>query len=330
MLTEREKILIKNLVDEYISTGEAISSEKILVKSKLKCSAATIRKDLNNLESKGLIEATHTSSGRIPTVKGYRHYIDNNLRRKPLSIEEQAAIKNLINSDANKHSIISSTSEFISEISDFAAVIGSLDNDKKIFLKLDIHKLSSTRALAVVIMDNNQIDNKIIDIDKIDSKKLDSCVKYLNENFSGIELRKIPQILTKSLETIRGEIDTALKVLNNFIYPDVDEFYITGQRKLVDSQDFYDIDKVKNLVELFEKKQTLKEILTNCISNENIQIYIGNESGSELLADCSVISAPYKKDNKTVGVLGVIGPKRMNYQRIVEIVDFTAKIFSKK
>jgi len=330
MLTEREKILIKNLVDEYISTGEAISSEKILVKSKLKCSAATIRKDLNNLESKGLIEATHTSSGRIPTVKGYRHYIDNNLRRKPLSIEEQAAIKNLINSDANKHSIISSTSEFISEISDFAAVIGSLDSDKKIFLKLDIHKLSSTRALAVVIMDNNQIDNKIIDIDKIDSKKLDSCVKYLNENFSGIELRKIPQILTKSLETIRGEIDTALKVLNNFIYPDVDEFYITGQRKLVDSQDFYDIDKVKNLVELFEKKQTLKEILTNCISNENIQIYIGNESGSELLADCSVISAPYKKDNKTVGVLGVIGPKRMNYQRIVEIVDFTAKIFSKK
>lgn len=330
MLTEREKILIKNLVDEYISTGEAISSEKILVKSKLKCSAATIRKDLNNLESKGLIEATHTSSGRIPTVKGYRHYIDNNLRRKPLSIEEQAAIKNLINSDANKHSIISSTSEFISEISDFAAVIGSLDSDKKIFLKLDIHKLSSTRALAVVIMDNNQIDNKIIDIDKIDSKKLDSCVKYLNENFSGTELRKIPQILTKSLETIRGEIDTALKVLNNFIYPDVDDFYITGQSKLVDSQDFYDIDKVKNLVELFEKKQTLKEILTNCISNENIQIYIGNESGSELLADCSVISAPYKKDNKTVGVLGVIGPKRMNYQRIVEIVDFTAKIFSKK
>ncbi|MFL2552985.1 MAG: heat-inducible transcriptional repressor HrcA [Gammaproteobacteria bacterium] len=330
MLTEREKILIKNLVDEYISTGEAISSEKILVKSKLKCSAATIRKDLNNLESKGLIEATHTSSGRIPTVKGYRHYIDNNLRRKPLSIEEQAAIKNLINSDASKNNIISSTSEFISEISDFAAVIGSLDNDKKIFLKLDIHKLSSTRALAVVIMDNNQIDNKIIDIDNINSKKLDSCVKYLNENFAGIELKNIPQILTKSLETIRGEIDTALKVLNNFIYPDVDDFYITGQRKLVDSQDFYDIEKVKNLVELFEKKQTLKEILTNCISNENIQIYIGNESGSELLADCSVISAPYKKDNKTVGVLGVIGPKRMNYQRIVEIVDFTAKIFSKK
>ena len=89
---------------------------------------------------------------------------------------------------------------------------------------------------------------------KLTLKKLDACVKYLNENFSGIELRNIPQILTKSLETIRGEIDTALKVLNNFIYPDVDEFYITGQRKLVDSQDFYDIDKVKNLVELFEEK----------------------------------------------------------------------------
>ena len=329
MFTDREKIIINSLVEEYISTGEPVSSEKLLSKSKLKCSTATIRKDLNNLESVGLLEATHTSSGRIPTVAGYRYYIDHSLTRKPLSLEEQTAIKNLINSDANKNNIISSTTELISEISDFAAVIGSLDIDKKIFLKLEVHKLSSTRALAVVLMDNNHIDNKIIDISSFKLSKLNSCVKYLNENFSGIELRNIPQILSTSMESIRGEIDTALKVLNNFMYPDVDDFLIRGQRKLVDSKEFYDIEKVKNLVELFEKKQTLKEILTNCLSNESIQIYIGKESGSDLLADCSVISAPYKKNNETVGVLGVIGPKRMNYQRIVEIVDFTAKIFSK-
>lgn len=329
MFTDREKIIINSLVEEYISTGGPVSSEKLLSKSKLNCSTATIRKDLNNLESIGLLEATHTSSGRIPTVEGYRYYIDHSLIRKPLSLEEQTAIKNLINSDVNKNNIISSTTELISEISDFAAVIGSLDIDRKIFLKLEVHKLSSTRALAVVLMDNDHIDNKIIDISSFNLSKLNSCVKYLNENFSGIELRSIPQILSNSLESIRGEIDTALKVLNNFMYPDVDDFLVRGQRKLVDSKEFYDIEKVKNLVELFEKKQTLKEILTNCLSNESIQIYIGKESGSDLLADCSVISAPYKKNNETVGVLGVIGPKRMNYQRIVEIVDFTAKIFSK-
>jgi heat-inducible transcriptional repressor len=329
MFTDREKIIINSLVEEYISTGEPVSSEKLLSKSKLNCSTATIRKDLNNLESVGFLEATHTSSGRIPTVRGYRYYIDHSLIRKPLSIEEQTAIKNLINSDIDKNNILSSTTELISEISDFAAVIGSLDIDKKIFLKLEVHKLSSTKALAVVIMDNNHIDNKIIDISNFKLSKLHTCVNYLNENFSGIELKSIPKMLTNSLERIRGEIDTALKVLNNFMYPDVDDFLIRGQRKLVDSKEFYDIDKVKNLVELFEKKQTLREILTNCLSNESIQIYIGNESGSELLADCSVISAPYKKNNETVGVLGVIGPKRMNYQRIVEIVDFTAKIFSK-
>ena len=329
MFTDREKIIINSLVEEYISTGEPVSSEKLLSKSKLNCSTATIRKDLNNLESIGLLEATHTSSGRIPTVEGYRYYIDHSLIRKPLSLEEQTAIKNLINSDVNKNNIISSTTELISEISDFAAVIGSLDIDRKIFLKLEVHKLSSTRALAVVLMDNNHIDNKIIDISSFKLSKLNTCVKYLNENFAGIELRNIPQILSNSLESIRGEIDTALKVLNNFMYLDVDDFLIRGQRKLVDSKEFYNIEKVKNLVELFEKKQTLKEILTNCLSNESIQIYIGKESGSDLLADCSVISAPYKKNNETVGVLGVIGPKRMNYQRIVEIVDFTAKIFSK-
>jgi len=329
MFTERERILIENLVEDYISSGKAISSERLLGKAGLNCSAATIRKDLNNLESHGLIESTHVSSGRIPTVKGYRYYIDNSLTRKPLSAEEQEAIKNLISSQGSQNTIISSTSEFISEISDFAAVIGSFNNGKKIFFKLEIHKLSSTKALAVVVMDNDHIENKIIDINDITSQKLSSCVKYLNEHFSGIELQEIPKIITKSLDSIRMEINTALRVLNNFITPGFDDFFVTGQRKLVDSREFYDIQKVKNLVELFEKKQTLRELLTNCITNENIQIYIGDESGSDLLSDCSLISAPYKKNNKTVGVLGVIGPKRMNYQRIVEIVDFTAKIFSK-
>tara|TARA_B100001109_G_scaffold64512_1_gene52781 strand:+ start:173 stop:1165 length:993 start_codon:yes stop_codon:yes gene_type:complete len=329
MFTERERIIIENLVEDYIASGKAISSERLLGIKGLNCSAATIRKDLNNLESQGLIESAHVSSGRIPTVKGYRYYIDNSLVRKPLSAEEQNAIKNLISSQASQNTIISSTSEFISEISDFAAVIGSFDDGKKTFFKLEVHKLSSTKALAVVVMDNDHIENKIIDISNISSNKLISCVKYLNEHFSGIELKEIPKILTKSLNNIRIEINTALRVLNNFITPSFDDFFVTGQRKLVDSKEFYDIQKVKNLVELFEKKQTLRRLLTNCITNENIQIYIGDESGSDLLSDCSLISAPYKKNNKTVGVLGVIGPKRMNYQRIVEIVDFTAKIFSK-
>ena len=132
MFTEREKIIIENLVDQYISTGNAISSERLLTRSRLNCSTATIRKDLNNLESMGHIEGTHTSSGRIPTVTGYRYYIDNSLTRKPLSVEEQTAIKNLVYADADKNSIISTTTEFISEISDFASVIGSLDNDNEI------------------------------------------------------------------------------------------------------------------------------------------------------------------------------------------------------
>lgn len=329
MFTEREKIIIESLVDDYISTGKPISSERILRLTNLNCSTATIRKDLNNLESMGLIESEHISSGRVPTVNGYRHYIDNNLVRKPLSKEEQKAIKNLIGSNLSQSSIISSTSEYISEISDFAAIIGSVDNEDKVFIKLEVHRLSSTRALAVLIMDNNHVDNKIIDIKNISDTKLNSCIQYLNENYCGTQLKVIPKALSESLDRIRGEINTSLKVLNNFIYPGVDDFFISGQSKLVDSEEFYDIDKVRNLLELFDKKQSLKEILTKCISNEKIQIYIGNESGLKLLTDCSLISAPYKKDNKTVGVLGVIGPKRMNYQRIVEIVDFTAKIFSR-
>ena len=328
MLTERENILIECLVKDYISRGNAISSDRLLEKTGLNYSTATIRKDLIKLESLGLVESTHVSSGRLPTVKGYRYYIDNNLKRKPLSKSEQESIKSLIRSNLNESSIISSATEYISELSDFAAVIGSFKNDKKIFNKLEIHELSSNKALAVVYMENDHIDNKIIDINGLSLSKLNACVSYLNQNFSGIELREIPSILTRGLESIRDEINTALKVLNNFIYPDAADFVVTGQKKLVDSSDFYSIDKVKNLVELFDKKQTLKDLMLKCIKNENIQIYIGDESGTNLLADCSLISAPYQKNNETVGVLGVIGPKRMDYERIVEIVDFTAKMFS--
>jgi len=329
MLTERENILIEHLVKDYISGGHAISSDRLLERTGLSCSTATIRKDLMKLESLGFIESTHVSSGRVPTVKGYRYYIDNNLKRKPLSKSEQESIKSLIRSNLNESSIISSTTEYISELSDFAAVIGSFKNDKKVFNKLEIHRLSSNKALAVVYMENNHIDNKIIDISNISSSKLSACVTYLNQNFCSIELREIPKILTKGLDNIRDEINTALKVLNNFIYQDSADFHVTGQKKLVDSSDFYSIEKVKNLVELFDKKQALKDLMVKCIENENIQIYIGDESGTDLLTDCSLISAPYQKNNRTVGVLGVIGPKRMDYERIVEIVDFTAKMFSK-
>ena len=329
MLTERENLIIEHLVKDFISAGKPVSSERLLEKSKLDCSAATIRKDLNNLESQGFIESAHTSSGRIPTVLGYRHYIDHNLKRKPLSIAEQNSIKNLIKSNLNEKLIISSTSEYISELSDFAAVIGSFKEHKKIFNKLEIHKLSSTKALAVVLMENNYIDNKIIDISNISITKLNSCVSYLNDNFPGVELDKIPSILTQGLDNIRDEINTALKVLNNFIYVESDDFVMAGQKKLVDSSEFYSIKKVKNLIGLFEKKQILKDLMLKCIKNESIQIYIGDEAGSELLTDCSLITAPYRKNKETLGVLGVVGPKRMNYERIVEIVDFTAKIFSK-
>ena len=153
MLTERENILIECLVKDYIAKGNAISSDRLLEKTGLKYSTATIRKDLIKLESLGLVESTHVSSGRVPTVKGYRYYIDNNLKRKPLSKSEQESIKSLIRSNLNESSIISSATEYISELSDFAAVIGSFKNDKKIFNKLEIHELSSNKALAVVYME---------------------------------------------------------------------------------------------------------------------------------------------------------------------------------
>ena len=175
------------------------------------------------------------------------------------------------------------------------------------------------------------MDNKIFNISvDLDEKKLNIFKNYLNENFVGQPIDEIPGLLKKGMAAIRNEINMLLKILTEFIKPEESGCIVNGQSKLVENDDLSNINKIKNLIELFEKKQTLAYLLNECMNTDGIKIFIGNESGEKLLTDCSLIAAPYMEQNKVIGVLGVIGPHRMDYQKVMEIVDFTAKIISKK
>ncbi len=329
MLSERKQIIIKHLVESYIHNGDPIGSETLLKKSPLKCSAATIRNELVSLEKEGLIQSTHQSSGRIPTVRGYRLFIDNYLTRKPLTLDEEKALKKVILKNQDKKELLTAASEVLSNVTDLAAVISPIKFNKKIFQHIELYKLSSNKILAVLITDNDDVENRIFDISiGISEEKLNGLKNYLNEHFGGVAITEIPNLLRESMTAIRDEINTLLKILTEFAITDESECIINGQSKLIVNNDLSNIQKIKKLIELFEKKQALAYLLNKCIKTDGIKIFIGHESGEKLLNDCSLIAAPYMQENRVVGVLGVIGPHRINYQKIMEIVNFTAKIMS--
>ena len=329
MLSERKQIIIKHLVEAYIRNGDPIGSETLLKKSPLECSAATIRSDLVTLEKEGLIQSTHQSSGRIPTVRGYRLFIDNYLTRKPLTMDEEEALKKVILKNQDKKNLLNAASEVLSNTTDLAAVVSPINLNKKIFKHIELYKLSSNKILAVLITNNDDVENRIFDIDMgISEEKLKSLKNYMNEHFAGVPVTEIPSFLKESMTAIRDEINALLKILTEFVISDESECIINGQSKLIVNNDLSNIQKIKKLIELFEKKKTLAYLLNKCIKTDGIKIFIGHESGEKLLNDCSLIAAPYMQENRVVGVLGVIGPHRINYQKIMEIVDFTAKIMS--
>jgi len=329
MLTSREQILIKHLVESYICDGKPVGSEKLLYKTSLGCSPATIRNELITLEKRGFLESTHISSGRIPTVKGYRLFIDNHLKRKPLTKKEKDSIKSIIFRNKELGDLHVHAPEVLSNFTDLAAIATPINNVNKIFKHIEFHILSRYKILAILITDDDVVENKIFAVkEEFSYEKLEIFKKHINENFSGKPLENIPTLLKESMISIKNEIGDLLTFITEFTQAEGDECVINGQSNLASNIDLLQVDKIKKLVELFEKKQILSYLLTQCINSSEIKIFIGHESGEKLLTDCSLVAAPYIKENKIIGVMGVIGPKRMNYQRIMEIVDFTAKIMS--
>ncbi len=336
-LTERAQLLLKALIENYIRDGQPVGSRTLSRDSGLSLSSATIRNVMADLEELGFVASPHTSAGRIPTDKGYRFFVDTLLKLKPLHPGEVEEIERGLGTNADAptgRSLVQTVSRMLSSVTRMAGLV-TLPNPNYIVLsQIEFMGLSENRALAIMVMDNREVQNRVVQLDRhYSSEELRRAANYLNEAFSGRSLPDVRSQLVRQLQETRQHmnqlmvdaIQVAQKVFDTENEDRV-EYVIAGETNLMGFAELSNVDRLRRLFEAFNEKHDILRLLDSCLRADGIQIFIGQESGYRILDDISVVTAPYMLGNKVVGVLGIIGPTRMAYERVIPIVDITAKL----
>jgi heat-inducible transcriptional repressor len=334
-LNERAQRLLKTLIENYIRDGQPVGSRTLSRDSGLSLSSATIRNVMADLEDLGFVASPHTSAGRVPTDKGYRFFVDTLLKLKPLGSDEIEEIERRLDTDApTGRSLVQTVSQMLSNVTHMAGLV-TLPNPNFIVLShIEFIGLSENRALAVIVMDNREVQNRVVQLDRHYSpEELRRAANYLSETFSGRSLPDVRAHLLHQLQETRQHmnqvmldaIQVAQKVFDSKADDQV-EYVIAGETNLMGFAELSNVDRLRRLFEAFNEKHAMLQLLDSCLRADGIQIFIGQESGYRILDDISLVTAPYMLDNKVVGVLGIIGPTRMAYERVIPIVDVTAKL----
>ena len=336
-LTERAQLLLKALIENYIRDGQPVGSRTLSRDSGLSLSSATIRNVMADLEELGFVASPHTSAGRIPTDKGYRFFVDTLLKLKPLHAEEIEEIERRLGTNADAptgRSLVQTVSRMLSSVTRMAGLV-TLPNPNYIVLsQIEFMALSENRALAIMVMDNREVQNRVVQLDRhYSSEELRRAANYLNEAFSGRSLPDVRSQLVRQLQETRQHMNQlmidAIQVAQKVFDTENDdrvEYVIAGETNLMGFAELSNVDRLRRLFEAFNEKHDILRLLDSCLRADGIQIFIGQESGYRILDDISVVTAPYMLGNKVVGVLGIIGPTRMAYERVIPIVDITAKL----
>jgi heat-inducible transcriptional repressor len=327
MLDERSKMLMKALVERYIADGQPVGSRTLSKESGLDLSPATIRNVMSDLEDLGLIVSPHTSAGRIPTARGYRLFVDTMLTVQ----QGHMATHSLAPDQPQK--VISNAANLLSNLSQFVGVVIA-PRRTSAFRHIEFLRLSERRLLVIIVAPDGDVQNRVIftEVDYTQSQ-LAEAANFLNSSYMGLEIEQVRQRLQGEVESLRGEIATLMQAAVNasseVISETQDEVVISGERNLLSVSDFSsDMGHLRRAFELFEQKAQLMRLLDVTGQAEGVRIFIGGESQVVPFEDLSIVSSPYEVDGKVVGTLGVIGPTRMAYDRMIQIVDITSKLVS--
>jgi heat-inducible transcriptional repressor len=332
MLDKRAQILLKTLIERYIAEGQPIGSRTLSKYSGLDLSPATIRNVMSDLEEMGFIASPHTSAGRIPTPLGYRFFVDTLLVTKPLQSGEIHRLGEQLHLD-NPQRAIQSASNLLSQLTHFAGVVMTPRRRAVAFRHIEFLRLSERRVLLIVVTPEGDVQNRILFAERDYSQsELVEAGNYINQNYAGQSFEDVRQRLQQELREIRQDmiqLMTAALEAGNKAVSENEEYVISGERNLLDVNELsQDMQRLRRLFELFEKKTSLLQILDVSLRGQGVQIFIGGESGFSTPDEVSVVTAPYTVDGAVVGTVGVIGPTRMAYDRVVPIVDVTAKLLS--
>jgi heat-inducible transcriptional repressor len=336
-LNDRAQRLLRVLVQTYIRDGQPIGSRALSRESGLVLSSATVRNVMADLEELGFVSSPHTSAGRVPTDKAYRFFVDSLLRAQlPTDDSSVEEIRRHLDLPAESgKSLAAAASQVLSNITHLAGVVTLPLAQVSVLTQIEFLPLSENRVLVVLVLDNREVQNRIVQLRRrYSAEELRRAANFLNEHFSGLSLSQIRQEIVKQLKETREVLNQvmldAIEVTQGFIdgsagKDDID-YVIAGETNLLDVTELSRVEKLKRLFEAFNEKRDLLHLIDQSLRAQGVQIFIGQGSGYQILDDYALVMSPYSNDQGVVGVLGVIGPTRMAYERVIPIVELTAKV----
>jgi heat-inducible transcriptional repressor len=331
-MDDRSKLLLKALVERYIADGQPVGSRTLAKAAGLELSPATIRNVMSDLEEMGLIASPHTSAGRIPTARGYRLFVDTMLtaRRDVLAGVPEMSTSGIEAGQPQR--VISHAAQMLSNLSQFVGVVMA-PRRSSVFRHIEFLSLSERRVLVILVSPEGDVQNRVIQTQvSFSQSQLLEAANFLNAHYAGLTMEAVRARLKTELEALRGEIAELMQAavdIGSDAEAGQDEVVVSGERNLLSVSEFSsDMGQLRRLFDLFEQKTQLVRLLDVSAQADGVRIYIGGESQVVPFEDLSVVTAPYEVDGQVVGTLGVIGPQRMSYERMIQIVDVTAKLVS--
>ena len=338
-LNERAQLLLKRLVEHYIRDGQPVGSRTLSRDPTLSLSAATIRNVMADLEELGFVTSPHTSAGRVPTDKGYRLFVDTLLKFQPLDDAKVVEIQTGLGQHADDPKVLVATaSKLLSNVTRMAGLVTLPRQSHAALSQIEFMPLSDNRVLAILVVNGREVQNRILQLDRpFGAEELRRASHYLNQQFAGKELSEVRDNLLGQLKATRENLNQlmvdAIRLAQQAVAVEAPnptgnrmEYVIAGETNLMEFAELSNVDKLRRLFEAFTQQRDILHLLDQSLKAEGVQIFIGQESGHTILDDCSIVMAPYTLDREVVGVLGVIGPTRMAYERVIPIVDITAKL----
>jgi heat-inducible transcriptional repressor len=333
MLSERAQILLKTLVERYVAEGQPVGSRTLSRYSGLELSPASIRNVMADLEEMGFVASPHTSAGRIPTPRGYRFFVDCLLTVRTLDRAEIDQLEGHLHAD-QPQKLLQSASHLLSDLTRFAGVVLTPRRRSTSFRHVEFLRLSEKRVLLIIVTPEGDVQNRILSTERdYAPSELVEASNFVNQNYLGLTFDQVKGRLQEELMRLRDDmtqlltkaVDAGSEALNE----KSEEYVLSGEHNLLHVQDLSsNVSSLRRLFELFEQRTGLLQLLELGSRAQGVQIYIGGESGLVPLDECSVVTAPYEVDGQVLGTVGVIGPTRMAYERVIPIVEVTARLLS--
>lgn len=334
-ISERAQLLLKALIERYIREGQPVGSKVLAKDARLDLSPATIRNVVADLERMGLVSAPHTSAGRVPTELGYRLFIDNLVTIKPMQSRDVRSLADSLNPNSDTPQLLETASSMLSGLTQMVGVVMLPHQQQAALRQIEFLPLSENRVLAILVFNEKDVQNRVIHTDRqYELAELGRIANYLNAQFIGKDMASVRRGLLTEMEKaqanmdqlMRSAIEMAHQVFDTAGPSDKQDYVMAGETNLMGYEEMADVSRLRHLFDAFNEKRAILDLLDKSIQAQGVQIFIGHESGYQALDNCSVVTTPYSVDDEVMGVLGIIGPTRMAYDRIIPMVDVTAKL----